>query len=74
MVDCAALSYAAADFALSLEDREQMQVEQIRDHFMNIARKHLIAEINREPHQKEDIVRIACAVYLLLSCAVLTLF
>ena len=70
----ATLSYAAADFALSLEGREWIQVDQILDHFLSIARKKLITEINREQHQEDDIVRITCAVYLSSNCAVFALF
>ena len=71
MVKCAGLSYAAADFALSLKDKDRMQVERVSQHYSSIATTELVAALGRHEHNREAVVQMACTSFLLLSCAVI---
>lgn len=71
MVRYAAISYAAADFAVGLSEWRKRQVEQIRDIYINRA-TFLLGRMldHKNVFNREDVTEIGYTAYLLLSCAV----
>jgi hypothetical protein len=71
MVNNAAIAYAAADYALSLNGWKKTQVERVRDEYMSIATLSLMKKLDHvDNFNYEDVAEVGCTIYMLLSCVV----